>query len=185
MFRSYYFNLKFSQEAQKKLEAEQHEAQTLIRLQNEEQARLKAEQELLELQQQQLRDEVMIRQLQVQHKNEVLQTLKEKLQVEDPVNIQQIIREENILDADFEKAKFSIQEVHPNFFKQLNEKAQQKLTSLDQKYCAYWYLGMDTKQIASLLNVEPKSVRMTKYRLKQKFGLERATNLETFLKEMN
>ncbi|WP_300596232.1 LuxR C-terminal-related transcriptional regulator [Niabella sp.] len=182
MFRSYHFNLKYSVEREKKLKAEQHDAQTRLRLQEEERARLKAEQELLELQQLKLRDEIMMSQLQVQHKNELLLHLKEKLKDEQPVNMQQIIREEDLLDGDFEKAKFSIQEVHPNFFKQVHERAAQKLTSLDLKYCAYLYLGMDTKQIAGLLHVEPKSVRMTKYRLKQKFDLDKETDLVVFLK---
>ncbi|MBO9592778.1 MAG: hypothetical protein J7599_07700 [Niabella sp.] len=182
MFRSYHFNLKYSVEREKKLEAEQHDAQTRLRLQEEERARLKAEQELMELQQQKLRDEVMISQLQVQHKNELLLQLKEKLKEEQPVNIQQIIRDEGLLDADFEKARFRIQEVHPNFFKNVQERSVQKLTSLDLKYCAYLYLGMDTKQIAGLLHVEPKSVRMTKYRLKQKFDLDKETDLIIFLK---
>src|SRR5690554_7930712 len=103
----------------------------------------------------------MANQLHIQHKNEVLQQLKEKLGYNKSLNINQIIREENLLDNEFEKAKFQIQEIHPNFFKTLNENTLQKLTSLDLKYCAYFYLGMDTKQIANLLNVEPKSVRMT------------------------
>ncbi len=182
MFRSYHFNLKYSVEREKKLKAEQHDAQTRLRLQEEERARLKAEQELMELQQQKLRDEVMISQLQVQHKNELLWQLKEKLREEQPVNIQQIIRDEGLLDGDFEKARFRIQEVHPNFFKNVQERSVQKLTSLDLKYCAYLYLGMDTKQIAGLLHVEPKSVRMTKYRLKQKFDLDKETDLIIFLK---
>ncbi|MCF3108825.1 hypothetical protein LL912_08555 [Niabella sp. CC-SYL272] len=182
MFRSYHFNLKYSVEREKKLEAEQHDAQTRLRLQLAESARLKAEQELLELQQQKLRDEIMMSQLQVQHKNELLLQLKEKLKEAQPVNIQQIIRDEDLLDGDFEKAQFSIQEVHPNFFKNIHERSVQKLTSLDLKYCAYLYLGMDTKQIAGLLHVEPKSVRMTKYRLKQKFDLDKETDLVAFLK---
>ncbi|SDC48406.1 helix-turn-helix transcriptional regulator [Niabella drilacis] len=182
MFRSYHFNLKYSVERERKLKAEQHDAQTRMRLQEEERARLKAEQELLELQQQKLRNEIMMSQLQVQHKNELLLHLKEKLKEEQPVNIQQIIREEDLLDGDFEKAKFNIQEVHPDFFKNVHERAAQKLTSLDLKYCAYLYLGMNTKQIAGLLHVEPKSVRMTKYRLKQKFDLDKETDLVVFLK---
>ncbi|MBX3254010.1 MAG: hypothetical protein KF862_07720 [Chitinophagaceae bacterium] len=185
MFRSYHFRLKYSLEREQKLEVEKHDTQTRIRLQEEEQARLKAEQELLELQQQKLRDEMMVSQLQVQHKNEVLQQLKEKLNEESPVNIRQIIHEENLLDSDFENARFRIQEVHPNFFKTLNELSNTRLTSLDQKYCAYIYLSMDTKQIAQLLNVEPKSVRMTKYRLKQKFGLEKETDLAAFLRNIS
>ncbi|WP_447642314.1 MULTISPECIES: helix-turn-helix transcriptional regulator [Chitinophagaceae] len=44
---------------------------------------------------------------------------------------------------------------------------------------------MDTKQIAQLLNVEPKSVRMTRYRLKQKFGLEKETDLMSFLRNIS
>ncbi|WP_447642313.1 MULTISPECIES: hypothetical protein [Chitinophagaceae] len=120
MFRAYHFKLKYSLEHRKKLEMEKNDAHSRILLQEEEQARLKAEQELLELQQQKLRDEVMMSQLQVQHKNEVLLNLKEKLN-DTPVNIQQIIREENLLDSDFENAKFRIQTVHPHFFKTLNE----------------------------------------------------------------
>lgn len=182
MFRSYHFNLKYSIEREKKLKAEQQDAQTRLRLQEEERARLKAEQELLELQQQKLRDEVLMSQLQVQHKNELLWQLKEKLKEAQPVNIRQILREEDLLDGDFEKAKFGIQEVHPNFFKNVHERAVQKLTPLDLKYCAYLYLGMDTRQMAGLLHVEPKSVRMTKYRLKQKFDLDKDTDLVAFLK---
>ena len=82
------------------------------------------------------------------------------------------------------KKKFQIQEIHPNFFKTLNERAVQQLSALDLRYCAYLYLGMDTKQIAHLLHVEPKSVRMTKYRLKQKLGLDSETVLVTYLKSI-
>lgn len=87
------------------------------------------------------------------------------------------------MDNDLEKVKFHIQEIHPHYFKSLSEKAAQKLTSLDLKYCAYLYLGMDTKQIAALLNVEPKSARIA-YRLKQKFGLDSDIDLVNYLKEI-
>ena len=43
---------------------------------------------------------------------------------------------------------------------------------------------MNTKQIVQLLNVEPKSVRMAKYRLKQKFGVEKEMDLHTFLQHI-
>ncbi|WP_133166382.1 helix-turn-helix transcriptional regulator [Sphingobacterium haloxyli] len=74
-----------------------------------------------------------------------------------------------------------IQKLHPDFFKRLSDKAIQKLTLLDQKYCTYLYLKMTTKQIAQALHVEPQSVRMFKYRLKQKFGLDKEVDLEDFL----
>ena len=52
------------------------------------------------------------------------------------------------------------------------------------KYCAYIYLQMSTKQIAQVLHVEAQSVRMFKYRLKQKFSLPKEADLETFLQEV-
>ncbi|WP_114820753.1 helix-turn-helix transcriptional regulator [Chryseobacterium sp. KLBC 52] len=179
MFRSYHFKLRYSIERENKLDTEKHEAEMLIKLQKEEQARLKAEQELLTLQQQKLQSEVLASQLHIQHKNEVLQNLQNQLSDTD-INIHQVVKGESRVDNDFEKVRFTIQELHPDFFKNISEKAKQKLTALDLKYCAYIYLGMDTKQIANLLNVEPKSVRMTKYRLKKKFGLDENTALESF-----
>ncbi|MFD2599258.1 hypothetical protein ACFSQ3_09860 [Sphingobacterium corticis] len=182
MFRSYQDRLRYSLVREKQLNAEKHEAELKIQLAEEEKNRLKAEQELLSLREQQLQDEVLANQLHLQHKNEVLKSLKEKLSDNSAVNIQQVLREENLFDNDFENVKFRIQELHPHFFKNLTHKSKQRLTTLDLKYCAYLYLGIDTKQIANLLNVEPKSVRMTKYRLKKKFGLEEQERLEDFIK---
>ncbi|MGE8554134.1 MAG: helix-turn-helix transcriptional regulator [Chryseobacterium jejuense] len=179
MFRSYHYKLRYSIIREKKLNTEKHEAEVLVKLQEEEQARLKVEQELLTLRQQKLQSEVLASQLHIQHKNEVLQQLQTQLSDRD-INISQVVKEQNRLDNDFEKIRFTIQELHPDFFKNINEKAKQKLTPLDLKYCAYIYLGMDTKQIANLLNVEPKSVRMTKYRLKKKFGLDENMALDNF-----
>lgn len=179
MFRSYHYKLRYSIEREKKLNTEKHEAEMLVKLKEEEQARLRAEQELLTLQQQKLQSEVLASQLHIQHKNEVLQQLQTQLSDTD-INISQVVKGQNRIDNDFEKIRFTIQELHPDFFKNINEKARQKLTPLDLKYCAYIYLGMDTKQIANLLNVEPKSVRMTKYRLKKKFGLDESIALDIF-----
>ncbi|MBE4950903.1 helix-turn-helix transcriptional regulator [Chryseobacterium culicis] len=183
MFLSYHFKLRYSIERENKLDTEKHEAEMQIKLQEEEKARLKAEQELLTLQQQKLQSEVLASHLHIQHKNKVLQQLQTQLSDTD-INIYQVVKGENRVDNDFEKIRFTIQELHPDFFKNINERARQKLTALDLKYCAYMYLGMDTKQIANLLNVEPKSVRMTKYRLKKKFGLDENTALEIFFQRI-
>ncbi|MGJ1367630.1 helix-turn-helix transcriptional regulator [Sphingobacterium spiritivorum] len=184
MFRSYHFKLRFSLESEKKLITEKHEAEIQFKLEQEEKARLKAEQELLTLKQQQLQREALANQLHLQHKNKVLQQLESRLSDDKDINIRQVVKEEYRMDHEFEKAKFSIQELHPDFFKNLNDRSRQKLTNLDFKYCAYLYLGMETKQIAHLLNVEPKSVRMTKYRLKQKFNLDSETDLTGYLKNI-
>ncbi|MGV0753530.1 helix-turn-helix transcriptional regulator [Empedobacter brevis] len=184
MFRTYHFRLHYSIGRENQLNAEKQEADIKLKLQHEEQARLQAEQELLTLQQQKLQDEVLASQLHLEHKNNVLKELKDKIKNDSSINLKQVIREGNMFDNDFDNAKFRIQELHPNFFKTLNEHSKQKLTPLDLKYCSYIYLGLDTKKIANLLNIEPKSVRMKKYRLKQKFGLTKSEDLNIFFHQI-
>ena len=184
MFRSYHFKLRYSVGREKQLNAEKKETAIELKFKEEEQARLQAEQELMTLQQQKLQDEMLASQLHLDHKNQVLQSLKEKISTDSPINLKQILKEESLMDNNFEKTQFIIQETHPNFFKNLSEHSKQKLTPLDLKYCSYIYLGMDTKQIATILNVEPKSVRMTKYRLKQKFDLKKENELYTFFHQI-
>ena len=181
MFRAYHFKMRYSAQREKQLQLEKHESMLQIKLEKEEQARLKAEQQLLETQQQQLKKEVMANVLQLEHKNRTLLNIKDKLAEGEKVNIQKIIKEEMVLDSNFEHAKLQIQQVHPDFFYLISERAQRKLTLLDLKLCAYLYLKMDTRQIAQLMNVEAKSVRMSRYRIKQKLGLDKEDDLNSFL----
>lgn len=182
--KSYQFKLKFSKERAQNLKLEKDEAELQSKLSKEEQARLESEQNLLQIQQEQMKRELMLNMLHLEHKNSLLKNLHEKLNDGSTVNLQKIIKDENNIDLDFEQVKTQIQDIHPAFFSILSEKSFQKLTNLDVKYCAYIHLGLDTKQIAQLLNVEPKSVRMSKYRIKQKLGLDKDLDLESYLKEI-
>lgn len=181
MFRAYHFRTRYYVQQEKQLQLERQESALQIKLEKEEQARLKAEQQLLETQQQQLKKEVMANVLQLEHKNRTLLDIKNKLADGEKVNVEKIIKEEMVLDSNFEQAKLQIQQVHPDFFYLISERAQRKLTLLDLKLCAYLYLKMDTRQIAQLMHVEAKSVRMSRYRIKQKLGLEKEDDLNSFL----
>ena len=184
MFRSYHFRLRYSVQRERELHLEKQEAELQMKLEKEAQSRLKAEQQLLESQQQQLQKEMMASQLQLAHKKEMLLQIKEKLGGNDEVNINKIWNEELLLDHDFEEAKFQIQEIHPDFFTLLSQQAQQKLTALDLKLCAYLHLKMDTKKIAQIMHIEAKSVRMSRYRIKQKLGLGKEEDLSLFLQNI-
>lgn len=76
--------------------------------------------------------------------------------------------------------KMHFEEVHPHFFRSLTEKSDD-ISHKDLKLCAYLKLGMDTKEIARLLNVTPASIRTAMYRLKKKLGIERDDGLRDFL----
>lgn len=181
MFRAYHFSIRYAAQREKQLQLEKQESELQVKLEKEEQARLRAEQQLLEAQQQQLKKEVMANVLQLEHKNKTLLSIKDKLAEGNGINMQKILKEEMMLDNNFEQAKLQIQQVHPDFFSLINERAQRKLTLLDLKLCAYLYLQMDTRQIAQLMHIEAKSVRMSRYRIKQKLGLEKEDDLNAFL----
>lgn len=186
MFRSYHFKLRYSIERERKLQQEHEEtekrAAIQLQLDREEQARLRAEQELLELKRKQLEKEALANSLMIEHKNDMLQQIKTQLNESDANPIKKLLKEGMLLSADFEAITKQIQQLHPDFFSQLSAKAVKKLTPLDLKYCAYLHLQMNTTQIAQALHVEPHSVRMFKYRLKQKFGLNKDVDLEEFLR---
>lgn len=179
LFLAYHFRLRYSIQREKLLKQEKQEAEWQTRLKEEETARLVVEQKLMQR-------ELLAGALQVEHKNELLQSLKNKL-LEHPdsgttsFHLEKIMNDELRTDEDFENIKSEFKDIHPGFFNKLQQNALQKLTPLDLKYCAYILMGLSPKQIASLLHIEPKSVRMTRYRLKQKLGLDKETNLDEYI----
>ncbi|WP_353183443.1 hypothetical protein [Parapedobacter lycopersici] len=188
MFSSYHFRLRYSIEREKKLANEKEEGERYaamqLKMEKEEQARLRAEQELLELQRGRLQKEALANSLIIEHKNDMLNQIRSQLKTGDTHHVRKLLKEEALLNADFEEVKLQVQELHPGFFNQLTGKAVQKLTPLDLKYCTYIYLKMNSKQIAQALHVEVQSVRMFKYRLKQKLGLPRESDLEQFIQQL-
>ena len=114
----------------------------------------------------------------------MLQQLSDDIEKGNAVNTRRLLKEELLLDDDFEQTKLHLQKMHPDFFKMLSEKSVQKLTALDLKYCTYLHLKMDTRQIAQLLHVETQSVRMAKYRIKQKLGLGKDDDLDAYLQKV-
>lgn len=78
------------------------------------------------------------------------------------------------------KFNLSFSKVHANFSANLLEKYPM-LTPSDIKICSFIRLGMANKEIASVMNQSPDSVKVSRYRLRKKIGMERGINLENFL----
>lgn len=183
IFFTFRYRQKLNLQNTNMLEAEIKETELTLMLEKEEKARLEAEQELLSLQQEQLHKQALAVSLQLNHKNSFIQDLKHKLKNND-VNIDRLLRDDRITENDFSEISAIIHEVHPNFFKKLNAISPSKLTALDHKYAAYIYINMDNQKIANILKVDPKTVSVTKYRLKQKLGLEKDEDLHTFIQNI-
>ncbi len=87
------------------------------------------------------------------------------------------------VDEEVDTFRRHFEAVYPQFFQNLQAHAQQPLSSIDLRYCAYLYMGLTTKEIANLLNIDPASIRVAKYRLKQKLNLSKEIDLDDFLKK--
>ena len=180
----FYYKQKANKQKTNLLEAEKNEAELTLQLEKEEKARLKAEQALLALQQEQLQKQALATSLQLKHKTTFINELKNKIKEDKIVNFDRILKDERLTDDDFNEIQNIVQDVHPNLFKRLNEVSKGKLSSLDLKYAAYLYLNMDNQQIANVMKIEPKTVRMAKYRMKQKIGLEKDVDLQAFIQNL-
>jgi DNA-binding CsgD family transcriptional regulator len=175
-------------EAQR-LKLEKQEAELQASLQEKESARLQAQQALLQDRTEWLEKELMAGSLKIEEKNIVLQSLQEKAkQTGSPAvsrQIGRIINQNLRMDKNSAEQQSILTQVNSSFFNALQNQANHTLTRLDLKYCAYILMGLDTKEIASRLNVEPKSIRMARYRLKQKLKLPRDLNLDIAIRSFN
>ena len=71
-------------------------------------------------------------------------------------------------------------EVHEEFFEKLKEKFP-VLTPNDLRICAFIRMNLTTQEIATILNISYRGAEISRYRLRKKLGLDRSTNLSTFL----
>lgn len=98
--------------------------------------------------------------------------------------VKNIILQQNRIDNNVDDFKLGMNGVPLDFYVRLQKTASNKLSPLDLKYCRLLYLETSTRDIADLLSVEPKTVRMQKYRLKQKLNLDKDDDLNVFIKQI-
>lgn len=83
----------------------------------------------------------------------------------------------NVEDHTFE---IQIDELHQEFFKKLKDKFP-TLSINDLRLCAYLKIGMNSKEIAEILNIQPSSAFVSRSRLRKKLDLMVDEDLNTFL----
>lgn len=125
----------------------------------------------------------------VLQKNHFIQELKDELEdalakveiADDSASkINSLLRNASSTDDDWEKFKKHFEDVHPEFFQKLRANYPQ-LTVNDLKQSAYLKMNLSSKEIAILMNISPKSVKMNRYRLKKKLDLDAEEDLQQFL----
>lgn len=179
------FRQKLSMQKNELLEAEKQETQLILQLEREEKARIKAEQDLLVANQEKLKKIALTTSMRLNYKTSFIKDLKTRMNDRPDIKLQQILKEDQLNDNDFSEMENLIENIDPDFHKRLKEVSKSRLSNMDFKYASYLYLNMSNQQIANILKVDSNTVRVTKYRLKQKLGLGKDEDLQAYIQSLN
>jgi len=125
-------------------------------------------------------------------KNEFLSKLKEeivkiKMVAQNNVlrhklnNLSLMISRDLSLDRDRERFQMHISEQNNNFILRLTE-SYPSLTDNEKRLVSLLRLNLSSKEIASILNISPKSVEMNRYRLRKKLKVDPKVSLTDFIR---
>lgn len=122
-----------------------------------------------------------------QEKNQLLQTLKEKVkQLEQhPESLKTRSAEmlkviNSYIESDDNTFELQMDEIHQEFIHKLKEDFPE-LTSNDLRLCAYIRMGFNSKETADLLNIKPSSIYISRSRLRKKLNLATDDDLYGYL----
>ncbi len=87
-------------------------------------------------------------------------------------------------DKDWENFKIYFEQVHHGFLDRLLE-IYPDLNSNDLKLCALIKLNLDTRQIASVLDIAPESAKVAKHRIRKKLGIAHPEELQIFFSNLD
>lgn len=144
---------------------------------------LEAQKEEIQLKSRQLTSKALY----ISERNELLEELlkmtkeaSKKEVVGDLQTIERKIRTSLTNNKDWEEFKKYFEELNPDYLNRVKQ-LYTDLTERELRLMAFVKIGLNTKEIANILHVEPNSVKTARYRLKKKFNLDMDTSLEHFL----
>ncbi|MCG6185765.1 PAS domain S-box protein [Maribellus maritimus] len=86
----------------------------------------------------------------------------------------------SISPVDWEMVVQQLENLHPGFIDRLKLK-HPNLSSKEEKLCSYLRLGLSSKEIAGLQNINSKSVEVSRGRLRKKLKLQREERLKEYV----
>jgi DNA-binding CsgD family transcriptional regulator len=127
-------------------------------------------------------------------KNELLETiriqmteLKKSLPDQSKEKIIDIVKQistNQTSNKDWNHFKLYFERIYHGFFEELQAIAP-RLNARDLRLCALIKLNMDSRQIASVMNITPESAKVSRYRIKRKMGLNSEDNILHFLSSLS
>ena len=125
--------------------------------------------------------------LHIIQKNELLENLQNKvteLKKKDSGSsyneITRLINTNRLIERDWENFKSVFEQVHPDFFSKLKTKYD-AISSNELRMAAMIKMNLNTKEMASILNITPESVKKARYRMRKKLELEPQASVSEYL----
>ena len=84
------------------------------------------------------------------------------------------------LDKDWDDFRIYFEQVHHRFFQELQARFKD-LTAKELRLCALMKLNLSSKEIATILGISVNSVKMARYRMRKKIGVNSETDLTCFM----
>jgi len=97
--------------------------------------------------------------------------------------VKQVIKSSQDSEQEWNNFMSHFDKVHPRFFDKLKS-INPELTENNLRVCAYFRIGLSTKEVAQLLNISADTSRTNRHRLKKKLGIAEEDNLENFLRNI-
>jgi DNA-binding CsgD family transcriptional regulator len=121
--------------------------------------------------------------IQMLEKNELLDEIKTVLNKKEPTSekeIKKLVSKYTIQDNNWKDFDNYFESVNKNFYTRLKQKYPE-ISSNDLKICALIKLNLSIKEMASILNISPDSVKTARHRLRKKLQLSTEENLTDFI----
>jgi DNA-binding CsgD family transcriptional regulator len=121
--------------------------------------------------------------IQMLEKNELLDEIKTILSKKEPnteSELKKLVNKYTIQDNNWKDFDNYFESVNKNFYTRLKQKYPD-ISSNDLKICALIKLNLSIKEMASILNISPDSVKTARHRLRKKLQLNTEDNLTEFI----
>ncbi len=108
-----------------------------------------------------------------------------KIQKDDLLTFDRIITKLSFYDDnedEWERLKTHFDLIHSGFFSKLKSQCP-SLTQTELEHCSFIKLQLPTKEIARMLNIDPKSVQASRYRIKKKMDLPLGSDLRDIIEK--
>ncbi|MEM9337394.1 MAG: LuxR C-terminal-related transcriptional regulator [Bacteroidota bacterium] len=152
-----------------------------------ERKRAEEQQERAELELSYKNEELVNFALQITQKNEFIESLNQKIEsikkhhpIPELKELEEVIRINANITEDREAFENHVQLLCEGFFSRLSQ-SYSGLSVNDKRLAVLIRLNLSSKEISSVLNISPKSVDMSRYRLRKKMNLDSGVNLKEAL----